>query len=128
MMETRPVALGLIGALTTALGLVLAGALAFKLTPLPERFLPAYAQTAYYVSILCGSALSVSIARKKGLLHGLSIAALVFCRIGGIALFWHMPGYTLDFIIKRGLLSLLSGAVGSVAGAALIGVFHSAKN
>jgi putative membrane protein (TIGR04086 family) len=126
-METRPVALGLIGALTAALGLVLAGALAFKLTPLPERFLPAYAQTTYYVSILCGSALSVLIAKKKGLLHGLSIAVLFFCLTGGIALFWHMPGYTLGFIIKRGLLSLLSGSAGSIAGAALTGAFPSVK-
>jgi putative membrane protein (TIGR04086 family) len=116
-MEARPIALGLIGALTSALGFILAGALAFNLTPLPERFLPAYAQIIYCISILLGSALSVLTAGKKGLLHGLVIALLFFCLIAGTALFWHMPGYTLGLIMKKGLLSLVSGAAGSVAGA-----------
>jgi putative membrane protein (TIGR04086 family) len=121
MMETRPVALGLIGALASALGLVLAGTLAFCLTPLPERFLPAYAQIIYTLSILIGAALAVLSAGKKGLFYGLAIGALFFCIAAGLALFWHLPGFTSGAVVKRALLSVFAGVVGSFAGAALSG-------
>jgi putative membrane protein (TIGR04086 family) len=120
-METRPVALGFIGALASALGLVLAGALAFCLTPLPERFLPAYAQIVYALSIFIGALLSVLAAGKKGLLYGLAIAVLFFCAAAGLALFWRLPGFTSGVAAKKALLSILAGIAGSFAGATLGG-------
>lgn len=106
---------GVLVAVATALVLSLLLGLALYLTPLPEAYLESYALAILAVGVFGGGFFAARSARSYGLIHGLSVAAVVIALM--VLVTWLGPfEFSPTLLTKSGLTALVAGILGGIVG------------